>query len=143
METSGRIQLVNGHFPWEVAFDPFLVTLRTQFTDAELYFRPNGCGNGGSVHMGEAVWCCPDYGNRGVWLRWSSGRRFIPCAMFGDTQRIAEALFEAGLRFNYSCRGRLRDYMAKAYGENTAVTPRDLQWPADVLHEFAEAGHGD
>lgn len=140
------VRLVDGHTPWEVpSYDEdFLVSMKTAHTDGSLSYLPHGYpSHEGRLHLSEPLWCCPDYGRRGVWLKWERGRRFVSCDQLGDADTLANALLEAGLRFNYVRRQLLCNYAAEAYASGLAVTDRDLQWPVDVLHEFAEAGHGD
>lgn len=145
------VQLVDGYrAPWEVPShdEDFLVSMKTAHSDGSLSYLPHGYpSHEGRLHLAEPVWCCPDVQRRGVWFKWGErgreGRRFIPCAMLGDADAVAKALLEAGLRFNYVRRQLLCNYAAEAYASGLAVTERDLQWPADVLEEFAEAGHGD
>ena len=144
MDSDCRIPLVDGHFPWEVPFGTYLVTLRTEHTDDSLRYLPSGYPNhDGGLHLGEAVYAYPDYRRRGVWLKWEHGRRFVPCDQLGDADAVAKALLETGLRFNWMRRQLLCNYAAKAYAENTAVTPHDLAWPDEVLHEVdREVRHG-
>ena len=147
------IELVDGYrAPWEVPSrdEDFLVSMKTAHSDGSLAYLPHGYpSHEGRLHLAEPVWCCPDVQRRGVWFKWGErgreGRRFIPCAMLGDADAVATALLEADppLRFNYVRRQLLCNYAAEAYASGLAVTERDLQWPADVLHEFAEAGHGE
>lgn len=141
------VELVDGHAPWEVpSYDnDFLVSMKTAHTDGSLAYLPHGYpSHEGRLHLSEPLWCCPDYGRRGVWFKWANGRRFVPCSQFGDADGTGRALLEAGLRFNYMRRALLCSYAAECYATGYAVTERDLQKPAEVLHEFtAEAGHGD
>ena len=141
------IELVDGYrAPWEVPSrdEDFLVTMKTAHTEGSLSYLPHGYpSHEGRLHLAEPVWCCPDYGRRGVWFKWERGRRFVPCAQLGDADAVAKALLEAGLRFNYVRRQLLCNYASECYASGLAVTERDLQWPADVLHKFAEAGHGE
>lgn len=147
------VQLVDGYrAPWEVPSrdEDFLVSMKTAHTEGSLSYLPHGYpSHEGRLHLAEPLWCCPDPERRGVWFKWGErgreGRRFIPCAMLGDADAVAKALLEADppLRFNYVRRQLLCCYASECYASGLAVTERDLQWPADVLKEFAEAGHGD
>ena len=140
------VELVDGHHaPWEaVSYDEdFLVALKTEHTDGSLFYLPHGYpSHDGRLRLSEALYCCPDYQRQGVWLKWDRGRRFVPCAHLGDADAVAKALLESGLQFNYVRRALLCSYAAECYASGLAVTERDLQWPADVLHDFAEAAHG-
>ncbi len=144
------IELVDGHAPWEVpSYDgDFLVSMKTAHTEGSLRSMPRGYPDyDGSLRLAEPLWCCPDPERRGVWFKWGErgreGRRFAPCEQLGDADAVAKALLEAGLRFNWMRRQLLCCYASECYASGLAVTERDLQWPADVLEEFAEAGHGD
>lgn len=134
--------------PGEVPFDKFNVVLASPTSEGGFYYCPRGHGFPGSVRIGEPVFAYPDYGRGGCWLKWASGRSFIPCDLFDKAGKIAERLLQAGLKFDIAHKAKLRNYVTAAYGQETAVTPHDLDWPDRALHEVedadgAEAGHGD
>jgi len=134
--------------PNEIPFDRFNIVLATPESGGGLYFCPRGYGVGGYVRIGEAAFAYPDYRRGGCWLKWASGECFIPCDLFDKAGRIAERLLQAGLKFDIAHKAKIRNYVTAAYGQETAVTPHDLDWPDRALHEVegadgGEAGHGD
>lgn len=122
-------------YPDSVAFRHYKIRPRSEHYEPAIYLERKR----ETIKLGTALWCYPTYEaeHRGVWLAWEGGRWFFPSKLFTlPPRQFSSILLAQGYVFNPAYGKAIRDYATQCFGENTAVTPKGVEWPDKAIWEM-------